>query len=558
MQKRYEKFNIYWDIEKNVPKILKDSENKNSIEEKKYRYVATDLRPVFVEEKHLLLNMFPEIFDEDIYDSSIWATKLNRYIIDGKVMNIKVNSRAKEIMNSGNLDIFRKKVIEFKFPNEVSKFEKNIFKKFIEVNRNHFNDLIKSEEKDEEGYYIGAYPFIRTAFENYSNRLHLVSFSGGKDSTVVSHLVRKALNNPSILHIFGDTTLELPKTYEYVEKFKEENVMTPFLDEKNEENNFFEICEEIGPPSRVKSWCCSIFKTGPMGTTLSNFDEYVLTFLGIRRPESSSRSKYKRISQSPKIIKQNVALPMVDWLDIDVWLYLLTEDVAFNYSYRQGFTRVGCWVCPHNSDWSTFLSSVYNSKEYDKWYDFLINFAKQIGKEDYKDYIGDGYWKARQGGAGLEKSRNVILETKECVNEENSKNYILSKNIDSDFYQLFKPFGKLKNSSKGKIEELYIISKKDNSSIFKLMFKFGSNELKVAVINSNDRYILNKIEKQLNKFNSCMYCLACNSACPVGAISVSNKKYFIDKEKCINCLKCIDKFDSGCLITSALKIKKGS
>ncbi len=555
MKRRYTKFNVYWDKEKNVPKIIDDSQNKSSLDNTQYMYVATDLRPVFLEEKYLLLKMFSEVFDETMYESSMWATKLNRYIINGTPIEIKVNQRAKEIMG---IEKFRNNMSPPNFSEKLIENERKIFSNFVKLNKGHFNYLIKSEEKDEEGHPVGAYPFIREAYEKYPKRLHLISFSGGKDSTVVSHLVRKALNNPSILHIFGDTTLELPKTYEYIEKFKEKNPMTPFLDEKNEENNFFEMCEEIGPPSRVKSWCCSIFKTGPMGTTLSNFDEYVLTFLGIRRPESSSRSKYKRISQSPKMIKQNVALPMVDWLDIDVWLYLFTENVSFNFSYRQGFARVGCWVCPHNSDWSTFLSSVYNSKEYYRWYDFLINFAKQIGKKDYKDYIGDGYWKARQGGAGLEKSRDVILETKECVNEENSKNYILSKDIDNDFYQLFKPFGKLKNSSKGKIEELYIISKKDNSSIFKLMFKFGSNELKVTIINSNDRYILNKIEKQLNKFNSCMYCLACNSACPVGAISVSNRKYFIDKEKCINCLKCVDKFDSGCLITSALKIKKGS
>lgn len=257
-------------------------------------------------------------------------------------------------------------------------------------------------------------------------------------------------------------------------------------------------------------------------------------------------------------MKQNVALPMVDWLDIDVWLYLLSEGVEFNYSYRQGFSRVGCWVCPHNSDWSTFLSSVYNSEEYDKWYSFLIDFAKRIGKNDYEDYVNDGYWKARQGGAGLEKSRDVILEAKECVNESNSKNYVLNKNIDEDFYELFKPFGMLKVSLKGRMKEMFVISKKDNSTLFKMMFKDGSNDLKITIISSEDRYIFNKIEKQLNKFNTCMYCLACNSACPVGAINVSNQRYIIDEKKCVNCLKCIDKFDSGCIISSALKIKKGS
>ena len=42
-------------------------------------------------------------------------------------------------------------------------------------------------------------------------------FSGGKDSTVTSDLVIRALSEPKILHIFGDTTLEFPETIKYVE-----------------------------------------------------------------------------------------------------------------------------------------------------------------------------------------------------------------------------------------------------------------------------------------------------------------------------------------------------
>ena len=34
----------------------------------------------------------------------------------------------------------------------------------------------------------------------------IIGFSGGKDSTVTSHLVRTALGSNDILHVFGDTT----------------------------------------------------------------------------------------------------------------------------------------------------------------------------------------------------------------------------------------------------------------------------------------------------------------------------------------------------------------
>lgn len=538
---------IYWDSSKNVPLIL-DSYNKE------YEEIAKDLRPVFLQEKWLLINLFPEELKIDFLDKSVWATKQNRYIVDGKMISIVPTSKFKG-MNQQELNKIREKILQFSITEENIEKEKENFSKFILANRNRFNYIVKSETRDEEGQYIGALPFIVENAEKFKDRMTLVSFSGGKDSTVVSHLVRLALNNPSILHIFGDTTLELPKSYEYVERFKEENPFTPFFEEKNEENNFFEMCEEIGPPSRVKTWCCSIFKTGPMGTTLANFDENILTFLGLRRGESVSRSKYKKVSQSPKILKQMVASPIIDWCDLDVWLYLLTENLDFNDSYRQGFARVGCWVCPNNGTWSELLSSIYNSIEYDKWYDFLIKFSKKIGKLDYEDYVKDGKWKARQGGDGLDKSTEIIVQSKECINEKNSKTFTLNKSVNEDFIQLFKPFGSMKIIEKNKMSELILIDRKNNP-LFKIMYKDGDNEVKVTIMRSDDKYIFNKLQKQFNKFNSCLYCQGCNSACPTGAIYVSNGKYIVDDTKCVNCLKCIDKFDSGCLIASALKIKK--
>ena len=542
-----EDIKIYWDSNKNVPLIL-DSYNKEHEE------IAKDLRPVFLQEKWLLINLFPEKLKIDFLDKSVWATKQNRYIVDGKMISIVPTSKFKG-MNQQELNEIRGKILQFAITEDNIEKEKENFSKFILANRNRFNYIVKSETRDEEGQYIGALPFIVENAEKFKDRMTLVSFSGGKDSTVVSHLVRLALNNPSILHIFGDTTLELPKSYEYVERFKEENPFTPFFEERNEENNFFEMCEEIGPPSRVKTWCCSIFKTGPMGTTLANFDENILTFLGLRRGESVSRSKYKKVSQSPKILKQMVASPIIDWCDLDVWLYLLTENLDFNDSYRQGFARVGCWVCPNNGTWSELLSSIYNSTEYDKWYNFLIKFSKKIGKLDYEDYVKDGKWKARQGGDGLDKSTEIIVQSKECINEKNSKTFTLNKAVNEDFIQLFKPFGSMKIIEKNKMSELILIDKKNNP-LFKIMYKDGDNEVKVTIMRSDDKYIFNKIQKQFNKFNSCLYCQGCNSACPTGAIYVSNGKYIVDDTKCVNCLKCIDKFDSGCLIASALKIKK--
>ena len=201
----------------------------------------------------------------------------------------------------------------------------------------------------------------------------VVGVSGGKDSTVTSSIVIRALGTPSILHLYGNTTLEFPETLRYIDRFKAANRRTPVITAQNTDKNFFDMCDIVGPPSRVKRWCCTIFKTGAITHKIERTfpGRRILTFYGIRRSESVSRSKYERETESPKISKQIVFSPIIDWLDADVWLYMLSTGIDFNDAYRLGYTRVGCWCCPNNNQRSQFLSRIYMKEESKKWHDFL-------------------------------------------------------------------------------------------------------------------------------------------------------------------------------------------
>jgi phosphoadenosine phosphosulfate reductase len=264
--------------------------------------------------------------------------------------------------------------------------------RFILANRERFNYLF-----DE------ATDFIRNTAKDYPEENIVISFSGGKDSTVTADLTVRALSNPSIVHIFGDTTLEFPTTTEYAKRFRENNPKAIFKTAKNKEQDFYSMCEEIGPPARMLRWCCSMFKTGPITRVLNSLyrDKDILSFYGIRRCESVSRSKYNRVednSEAVKIQKQKVASPIFLWQDIDIWLYVLSEKIDFNNAYRLGYDRVGCWCCPNNNERAQFLSSIYMPEQAKKWRDFLIDFAIKVGKPDPEVYVDTGKWKARQGG----------------------------------------------------------------------------------------------------------------------------------------------------------------
>ena len=523
-------------------------------------YIGSDLRPVFPQERLLLEILLGEPFK--YANSSVWNVGSNRYVIDG----VKKNIPYKELREKNDPI----KVIEELKKHEYSNIEyiKDFYNSktivnFVKINKAHLN-VITHE----------AVNYIRDISEGKTEAEMFVSFSGGKDSTVVSDLVLNALGK-NIIHIYGDTTLEYPTSAIYVKRFRKTHPLIPLLTAKNKDQDFNNLCEVIGPPSRVMRWCCTVFKTGAITKKIdSTFKDVkqLLTFQGIRRNESLSRSKYDRDSNDSKIMKQISANPIIDWLDFDVWLYLISNNVDFNDAYKQGFSRVGCWCCPNNSAWSEFLSAIYMNEEYTKFRNILYTFAEKIGKPDWKVYIDDGEWKKRQGGNGLDISKKSVVAFKPCALEENTYNFDLTKPISEDLYKFFKPFGKL-NFEMGKkfLNEVYVLDRRTNQPILRISGRKGSNVVKIAIVGeskifNNKKYAEMYLKNQINKYQTCLGCTYCEAVCKFGAIKVFNTNkgnvtsesisYTIDENKCVGCLECVTHFPNGCYLNKVLKIKK--
>ena len=523
--------------------------------------IGTDVRPVFAKERLLLEVLLDEPFK--FVSSSIWCVGSNNYVVDGVKMKMPfVDFRKKDPQE------IIIKLQEFKEKNQKyidSDFSNKYILNFIKCNINHLNTIT-----DE------AIDYIKRTSINYDNSSMFVSFSGGKDSTVTSNLVMKALGTESIPHIYGDTTLEFPESKKYIDEFKKKYPKTPILIAKNNDQDFKDLCDVVGPPSRVMRWCCTIFKTGAITKKIEQLYKNkirLLSFQGIRRAESATRNKYERNTDSPKISKQQVASPIIDWTDFDVWLYILSNQIPFNDAYREGFSRVGCWCCPNNSDWSAFLSSIYMNDEFNAFRNTLYKFAKKVGKEDWKEYVDTGKWKARQGGNGLDHSKNAVVTFKPCTFDESSINFSLSKEINNDLYTLFKPFGYINFEIGNKrLNEVYILSKFTNEPIIKLSGKFGSTELKVTFLKvtkpfNNQKEIANCVKNQITKFQTCIGCSYCQSVCKFNALKVFNREkgrvsnntieYIIDETKCVGCLECVKHFDGGCYMKKVFRTKKG-
>lgn len=548
---------IYYCEKCNTPVFDRVCSNCGSICKK----IGSDLRPVFAEERLLLEILLEKPFC--FAGKSVWCVGANNYLIDGvkkrfNFIEFRKKNPMKIIEQLNKYSQDNKKYVDTDFSNDH-------IKSFININKIRLNAIT-----DE------ATQYIKKISSKYEITDIFVSFSGGKDSTVTSHLVMSALGTERIIHMYGDTTLEYPTTSIYINEFKQLHKKTPILIAKNNDQDFQNLCNVIGPPSRVMRWCCTIFKTGAITRKIEQVfrnKTRLLSFQGIRRMESLARSKYERDTDSPKISKQVVSSPIIDWSDFDVWLYILSNNVLFNNAYRQGFSRVGCWCCPNNSSWSEFLSSIYMNNEYSKFRNLLYSFAQKIGKDDWQAYIDEGKWKARQGGNGLEHSKNAVITFKPCALDENSINFTLSKEISENLYELFKPFGIINFEIGNKrLGEVYVLSRKTSEPILKLIGKIGKKELKVTIVNAvspfkNIKEIKDLVKNQIVKYQTCIGCTYCQSVCRFNALKVINLQkgqvntdsilYTIDENKCVGCLECVKHFEGGCYMKKVLRTKKG-
>ena len=298
----------------------------------------------------------------------------------------------------------------------------------IELKREPARELRELQAKPYEWKVKHAKDVVREFVEHEGGEEHVfVSFSGGKDSLVVLHIVRSLY--PNVKAVFANTGIEFPEQVKFVRTFenlvelhplkhfpqiiKDEGIVFPskevamyVRDAKKGQKyatNGFKGLDPRGNPCRYKERlkkyeylidcgvkispdCCMLMKEKPVINLEKKTNSH--SIIGTRAEESFRRAVgWMKSGCNSFKGQRHVSKPLSLWTEQDVLRYIVENKIQLspmygeikktdNKYYLTGCARTGCMFCPVPIAHGDLRNVEYARIHYPKMYEtFMIKFG---------------------------------------------------------------------------------------------------------------------------------------------------------------------------------------
>lgn len=266
---------------------------------------------------------------------------------------------------------------------------------------------------------------IRDWYNHWEGEVY-VSFSGGKDSTVLLDLVRTIY--PDVPAVFVDTGLEYPEIRDFVKQtdnvvwLKPKMTFTEVIkkygypvvsketaqkideirhtkSDKLREKRLYgdvngngKISEKwkclVDAPFKISNKCCNVMKKSPVKSYERKTGRK--PFVGTMAEESSLRmTSYLKHGCNSFSTTRPVSNPMGFWKEDDVWEYLKVNNLPYSSIYDMGYERTGCMFCMfgvHMEKGENRFQRMQNT--HPSIYNYCMN---KLGLKEVLKYIGVDY-----------------------------------------------------------------------------------------------------------------------------------------------------------------------
>lgn len=270
---------------------------------------------------------------------------------------------------------------------------------------------------------------IREWYEYWNGQVY-ISFSGGKDSTVLLHIVKSLY--PDVPAVFVDTGLEYPEIREFVKTIDNVIWLKPKMNFKDviEKYGYPVISKEVSlkvksarstpngyasqsfdrnspknikqnqkyscakykylldAPFLVSHQCCDVMKKNPIKKYEKKEVKYAI--LGTMASESTNRNtQYLKYGCNAFDKARPTSQPLSFWLEEDIWNYIKTFNLSYSKIYDMGYERTGCMFCMFGCHLEKEPNRFQKMKiTHPKLYDYCMN---KLGLGDVLDYIKVNY-----------------------------------------------------------------------------------------------------------------------------------------------------------------------